>query len=392
MKHIKLLVVAFVAIMIGLSGMNAAFANSEGSASASVKTKVKWDYIVEQVGIAKSKVATGSNKCFTDNGGGLNTGLINGQPTTWIEEAPVKWCPSKKPITFGGKTYHWVKVGGGASGSKCFNPGVPGTKNPPKPKLPRGSLVLDVKNMSKAKFNFWMSANSVVILDELQPCPGGGYIKKYGKGEASFTGRTNIKIAAFMGASFRGGGNIQLMLEQHLAMVYKAMARTNVNVQITGECPTPPPPPVDVCPDIPGTQPPGTDCTPPVPETPGPEMQSITLVNFVYVGHQISLNISGTVAPNQTAELFCKALNGGTVTSATRRQNVPSGSFDRSIDYVAPGEIPDVLTDGSGNVVVPAGHDMVECTITQANGKSDTIRTQVGPGKFDIREVPPQSE
>ncbi len=127
-------------------------------------------------------------------------------------------------------------------------------------------------------------------------------------------------------------------------------------------------------------------------QTPAPKFQDISLVNFVYVGHQITLSVSGTTANGHTADLFCRALNGGTVTSATNRQSITTSPFTKSFDYVAPGEIPGALKDSAGNVIVPAGHDMVECVVTQDDGQTDTIRTVAGPGQFEIRNVPPQSE
>jgi len=126
--------------------------------------------------------------------------------------------------------------------------------------------------------------------------------------------------------------------------------------------------------------------------TPPPNFQEISLINFVTMGNSYTLTVSGTMPEGHTAELFCTALNGGTITSATKRQSITASPFTMTLNYVAPGEIPGALKDASGNVIVPAGHDMVECEITQDDGQTDTIRTVAGPGQFEIRGVPPQSE
>lgn len=128
----------------------------------------------------------------------------------------------------------------------------------------------------------------------------------------------------------------------------------------------------------------------PLPVVPAPQLLEIETINFVLVGNSRTIAVSGKTANGHDGELYCQALNGGTVTSATKRQTV-SGSFTKSINYVAPGEIPDVLKDGD-NVIVPAGHDMVECTLTQDDDQKVTIRTTVGPGKFEIKQPAPESE
>jgi hypothetical protein len=122
--------------------------------------------------------------------------------------------------------------------------------------------------------------------------------------------------------------------------------------------------------------------------TPKPSFQEISLVNRVPVNNTISLNVSGTVAQGHTAELFCTALNGGNVPTDQRRRTV-NGSFTASFNYTAPGEVPGELKDGSGNVIVPAAHDMVECTLTQDDSQTDKIRTAVGDGKFEIFQPTP---
>ncbi len=117
--------------------------------------------------------------------------------------------------------------------------------------------------------------------------------------------------------------------------------------------------------------------------TPAPSLQEISLINMVLVGNKITLTVSGTLVKGHTAELFCTALNGGTIIEG-KRQTIDASPFIKSITYVAPGEVPDVLKDKEDNVIVPAGHDRVKCTVTQDDGQIDSIMTEVGPGKFEI--------
>jgi hypothetical protein len=242
MRKILMGFIVALMTMVGLAGP--AHATVSGSASGTIKVKIKWDYIVQQDGVAKSEIAH-SSACFWDNGGGTNTGTINGVYQTWIEDSPVHWCPLKHSVTINGTTFHWAKVGGGESGSHCGNPGIPGGGHQPKPTIPRGSLVLDVKNLAK----FWLKFKEKIDLSvsggEYHPCPDGGFVTGNFSASAHVTGRTKIQISAMMSLLVKNGGNVKATLKEHLKLFYMEKLTADVNGQITAACGggTPPPPP-----------------------------------------------------------------------------------------------------------------------------------------------------
>lgn len=224
---------------------------------------------------------------------------------------------------------------------------------------------------------------SVMVKGSLN-CPAGTL---YGEASASASARDSLWIyvkaasaaAARLEAARRAEADTAAWAKLHVSAQQSQEVTAHAKIHL--ECSDAPPPPTDECPDIPGDQPEGYDCSP-------PDAQDITLVNRVEVGATTSITVSGTIATERTAEVFCRALNGGTI-YVGNRQTVTTSPWSVTIGYRAPGEIPDVLTDDDGNVIVQAGHDMVECQVTQDNGLRDVIRTEDGPGKFEIFEMPP---
>lgn len=119
-----------------------------------------------------------------------------------------------------------------------------------------------------------------------------------------------------------------------------------------------------------------TTSTPTPPSTPAPTLVEITTVNDVLVGNSRTLNVSGTVASGHTAVLFCAAKNGGTITYG--KQQTVAGSFTATIGYTAPSEVP------TANGDIAAGHDRVDCALTQDDDQSASISSN----QFEIRQLP----
>ncbi len=233
--------------------------------------------------------------------------------------------------------------------------------------VPMRAKVVQVRYEEDVEYegNIMAVAEAKVSVKFSLTCPNGasfqvdGFATAYGRASdrVTFTSRTRVSVE----------NGFKLKAEQNILVNQDVFAAAGAGINIKATCgDNPPPPPVVV---------------------PKPTLVEIGLVNRVLIGNDIEISVSGTVAKDHNAELFCTALNGGTVTTGKRQPNL-SGSFSTKFGYQAPGEIPDVLKDANGNVVVPAAHDMVKCILTQDDGQTAEIRTEAGPGKFEIFEMP----
>lgn len=83
-------------------------------------------YAVAQV---RSKAKINRANCITTTG--INTYYSGGVLHRQYDPVPSKVCALVHPVTIGGYTYHWKKIGGGTTGSNCGNFFVPDKTPPP---------------------------------------------------------------------------------------------------------------------------------------------------------------------------------------------------------------------------------------------------------------------
>lgn len=186
-----------------------------------------------------------------------------------------------------------------------------------------------------AKADAWCKSNS-------GSASGSASATGHGYAEASASGSAKTAAEATIIASGKIRDSLRTKAEAHARVDASATASASAEAKaVCTETPTPTPTPTPV--------------------TPAPKLIETDTINDVLVSNSRTITVTGTVASGHTAIIFASAKNGGSIT-ANKTQTV-SGSFTKSVTYMAPSEVP------------TGGNDWVEFTLTQDDDQSDTVST-----------------